>query len=258
MRAVSSPRLSRRLVRWSIGVAGLGGIVLVFALVPEQKQPGRAATGKPGSAKVARPVNLRVRPGERRAVDNVLDRFIPAGVGRRAMTRAWRLAGPELRAGSTLRQWRNDVSPIPYYPVAGKTFHDWTTLDAGPNFVEFALQVFPRRGSHLGAWAFSGLVVRRHSRWLVDRLYTAATYNTAGALTGPPDLIGGLVNSGAPSNRRGPGIGSGAWIVCSVVILLLILPAFLFSAFLWDGWPRRRGPNRPLPPLPMNVASRRR
>ena len=257
IRGVSSPRLSRRLVRWSVGVAGVGAIVLAFVLVPESNQPGMAPTGKPGSAKVARPVSLRVRPAERRAVDNVLDRFIPAGVGRRAMTTAWRLAGPELRAGSTLRQWRNDVSPIPYYPVAGKTFHDWKTLDAGPNFVEFAPLVAPRRGSHLGNWALSGLVVRRGSRWLVDRLYTAATYNMAGALTGPPDLIGGPVSSGAPSSRRGATTGFSAWIVCTVVIVLLIAPVFLLSAFLCDGWPRRRRPTRPLPPLPMSALSRR-
>jgi hypothetical protein len=254
---VSSPRLGRRLVRWSIGIAGVGGIVLAFVLVPESKQPGSAATGRPGSAKVVRPVSLRVRPAERRAVDNVLDRFIPAGVGRRAMATAWLLAGPELRAGSTLRQWRNDVSPIPYYPVAGKTFHHWKTLDAGPDFVEFGLLVAPRRGSHLGDWALSGLVVRRGSRWLVDRLYTAATYNMAGALTGPPDLIGGPVSSGAPSNRRGPSAGLVAWIVCASVLALLIAPVFLLTAFLRDGWQRRRRPTRPLPPLPVSAVSRR-
>jgi len=254
---VSSPRLCRRLVRWSIGVAGVGAILLVFVLAPESQQPDRAATGKPGSGQVVRPVSLRVRPAERRAVDKILDRFIPAGVGQRSMTTAWRLAGPELRAGSTLGQWRKDVSPIPYYPVAGKTFHNWKTLDAGPNFVEFALLVAPRRGSHLGDWALSGRVVRRGSRWLVDRLYTAVTYNLAGALTGPPDLIGGPVSSGAPSNRRGSSTGIGAWIVCVGVIALLIAPAFLLSAFLSDGWPRRRRPTRPLPPLPTSVLSRR-
>jgi len=252
---MSSPRLGRRLVRWSIVLAGVGATVLVFVLAPETKEPGKAATGKP--AKLARPVNLRVRPAERRAVDAVLDRFIPAGVGRRAMATAWRLAGPELRAGSTLRQWRNDVSPIPYYPVAGETFHDWMTLDAGPNFVEFALQVFPRRRSHLGAWSFSGLVVRRGSHWLVDRLYTAATYNRAGASTGPPDLVGGPVSSGAPSTRRSPSAGLVAAIVCTVVLVLLIMPALLFSAFLCDGRPWRRRPTRPLPPLPVSALSRR-
>lgn len=252
-----SPRLSRRLVRWSIGVAGVGAIVLVFVLVAERKQPGMAATGRPRSAEVVRSVSLRVRPAERRAVDGVLDRFIPAGVGRRSMTTAWRLAGPELRAASTLRQWRNDVSPIPYYPVAGTTFHDWMTLDAGPSFVEFAVKVFPRRGSHLGAWALSGVVVRRGSRWLVDRLYTAETYDPAGAVTGPPDLIGQPVSSGAPSNRRGLSSGFGAAILCAVVIGLLIMPAFLFSAFFWDSRPRRRRAIRPLPPLPTSALSRR-
>lgn len=230
-------------------------VVLVFVLVPEPKQPRAAATGKPGSAKLAQPVNLRVPPAQRRAVDKVLDRFIPAGVGRRSMTTAWRLAGPELKAASTLRQWRRDVSPIPYYPVAAKTFHNWVTLDAGPNFVEFALLVVPRHRSHLEAWALFGMVVRRGSHWLVDRLYTAATYNADGVLTGPADLVRRPVGSAGPPK---PALGRG-WllgVVCAIMVLFLYTPTFLFASFLRNRRLWRR-PNQPLPPLPTSALPRR-
>ncbi|HET7353795.1 MAG TPA: hypothetical protein VFJ11_07095 [Gaiellaceae bacterium] len=230
--------------------------MLLFVLVPEPKQPDAAATGRPGSAKLAQPVNLRVPLAQRRAVNKVLDRFIPAGVGRRSMTTAWRLAAPELKAASTLRQWRNDVSPIPYYPVAGKTFHNWETLDAGPNFVEFALLVVPVRSSHLDAWALFGVVVRRGSRWLVDRLYPAATYNRAGVLTGPADLVAGHVRSGGPASKAVLGRGWLLGIVCTIVLLFLFAPAFLFASSLRNRrmWRHR---NQPLPPLPTRVLSRR-
>jgi hypothetical protein len=255
MPRASSPRLGRRLVCCSIGVAGVGVVALVVVLVPEPKQPSAAATGKPGSAKLAQPVSLRVPLAQRRAVDKVLDRFIPAGVGRRSMTTAWRLAGPELKAASTLRQWRRDVSPIPYYPVAGKTFHNWVTLDAGPNFVEFALLVVPRHRSHLEAWALFGMVVRRGSHWLVDRLYTAATYNAAGVLTGPADLVTRPVGSAGPPK---PVLGR-EWllgVVCAIVLLFLYTPTFLFASFLRNRRLWRR-PNEPLPPLPASALSPR-
>jgi hypothetical protein len=227
----------------------VGVVVLVFVLVSGPKQPVTAATGKPGSAKLARPVNLRVRPAQRRAVDRLLDRFIPAGVGRRSMATAWRLAGPELKATSTLRQWRNDVSPIPYYPVAGKTFHNWVTFDAGPNFVEFGLLVFPRRTSRLDAWALFGVVVHRGSRWLVDRLYTAATYNRAGVLTGPADLVVRPLGPGRPLPKPVLGRGWLLGVVGAIVLLFLFTPAFLFASFLRNRRPWRH-PNQPLPPLP--------
>jgi hypothetical protein len=249
--SLSSPRVRRRLAWCSIGVTAAGAIALAFLLLPEPKQPSTTPTGKPGSAQVAQPTSVRVRPADRRAINKVLDRFIPDGVGRRSMTAAWRLAGPELKAGSTLGEWRKDVSPIPYYPAAGNTFHDWITLDAGPKYVEFALLLHPRRGARRGAWAFSGEVIRRGPHWLVNRLYTAATYNRAGAETGPPDIT---EQGGATAPAPKPALGRG-WligIICTILIVVAFTPTLLLALFLRDRLRRRHV--HPLPPLPLSVA----
>jgi hypothetical protein len=249
---LSSPRVRRRLTWWSAGLGVVLAIVLIFVLLPQPKQPTTAATGKPGSAQVYTPHTVHVSRAERRAIDKILDQFIPDGVGRRSMTAAWHLAGPELKAGSTLTQWRNDVSPIPHYPVGGTTFHNWQTIDAGKNYVQFALLVHPRHGSHLGAWGFSGEVVRRGSHWVVNRIYTAATFNQEGAETGP-DVTGGYASSNAPPSK--PKLGRN-WLFAIVYILLamlLVTPAVLFLAFLRDRARRHRRGAQPLPPLPRSA-----
>lgn len=254
---LSSPRLRRRLVWVSIGVAVVAAIVLTFLIVPEPKQPNLRATGKQGSAQVAPPVSVKVRPADRRAIDRILDRFIPAGVARRSMATAWRLAGPELKAGSTLTQWRHDDSPIPYYPVAGTTFHDWQPIDVGRNYVEFTLLAYPRHGSRLGAWGFSGEMVRHGSRWLVNRFYTAATYDQAGRQVGPSLTPG---QGGGGGGAVGSQLPRG-WLIVPIagvfgVLVLFPLGYFLVSAAR-DRRFRKRHEAEGLPPLPSGIAYRR-
>lgn len=254
MLRVSSPRLRRRIKWSSIVLAPVVVVVLVFVFLPEPKQPSTAATGKPGSAQVLKPVNRHVPRRDRLAIDETLDRFIPAAIGQRSMTTAWRLAGPELKAASTLGQWRRNVSPIPYYPVAGKTFDDWQTIDAGRNYVDFSLSVRPRPGSHLGSWTLKGEMVRRGSRWLVNRIYVSGTYSEAGAPTGPALDVGpGGGGKTAPPGHAALGFGWLVGLIASIGTLLLLAPALLFALFLRNRVRRRRNPPRPLPPLPARV-----
>ena len=247
---LSSPRLRRRLAWTAVGVGALAAIVVAFLFIPDPKQPNQLATGKPGSASVAPPVKVKVRPADRRAIDQVLDRFIPDGVGRRSMSTAWKLSGPELKSASTLEQWKHDATPIPYYPVGEKTFHDWETLDAGRNYVDFSILVFPRRRSHLGAWGFSGEMVRRGTHWLVNRFYTAATFNQAGKETGP------LVRAAEGDGGLAPGPSRLApeWLILPIVgtfgAALLLLLTFLLVTAHRDRGMRRRNATETLPPLP--------
>jgi hypothetical protein len=248
--ALTSPRLRRRLVRCSTGVAVASAIALAFLLLPQPKQRGPTAIGQPGPAQVARPVSTQVRPADRRAIDTTLDRFIPDGVGRQSMTTAWRLAGPEMKAASTLSQWRRDVSPIPYYPVGGRTFHNWTTLDAGPNYVDFGLLISPRRGIHRGSWGLLGEMVRRGPHWLVNNLYIAAAFNQAGVLTGPPDITGQL-GPPLPAAKAVLDLNWLIGLVSAILFAVAFTPTLLFCLALRNRLLRR--PPLPIPPLPRSV-----
>jgi hypothetical protein len=114
---------------------------------------------------------------ERRAINRTLDQFIPAALDGSSPATAWRLAGPDLKGGTTLSQWRHGTSPIPRYQPRGKTFHDWTTIDAGPGYVDFNILVHPRKGAKTtGSYVFAGSMLKRGGRWLVNGLYTTAIF----------------------------------------------------------------------------------
>ena len=81
---------------------------------------------------------------DRTKIDALLDRFIPAAVERRSAKTAWALAGPELRAYSSVAQWRAGNSPVPRYPARGTKFHYWTVVYVGKNEVLFNILLHPR------------------------------------------------------------------------------------------------------------------
>jgi len=186
----ASPRIRRRLV-WVVATAVLvvGGATIA-ALLPEHG-PKAPVAGTEGPAQLASAPNLHVGAADRREIDAALDRFIPAAVGRNDAAAAWALAGPELRASSSLAQWRRGDSPVPAYPVAGSTFHTWRTIDAGPRYVVFNILLHPKRGANLAAYEFSGEMVKSGRRWLVNRFYTIAVFNRVTKTTheiGPADF----------------------------------------------------------------------
>jgi hypothetical protein len=266
---LSSPRLRRRLA-W-LGAAGLvvGAIAAAVVLVPDHTAqtapPQNTAPPKhAASAQSARKtVSARrtshhvarhhgITPVDRRAINATLDQFIPDGVGQRSMATAWRLSGPELTAGSTLRQWRHDSSPIQYFPVAGKTFHSWRTLDSSRNSVDFDILVEPRPHTRYGSWVFSGEMIRRHSHWLVNRFYTTAEMQPVRGSRheiGPADFA---APAAAGVTTTGKARLSGIWLlaIAGVFGLALLFPLGFGVTSVVRNRRRRAGTDRALPPLP--------
>jgi hypothetical protein len=75
----------RTLPRLAAGLAG----VLVLQLAVS----GRAAA------------TLRMSATDRAAIGNLVDRFVKDAVLRRDLAAAWKLAGPDLRGGTTYKAW---------------------------------------------------------------------------------------------------------------------------------------------------------
>ena len=192
-------------------------------------------------------------PADRRAINATLDQFIPDGVGQRSMATAWRLAGPGLKSASTLSQWRHHSSPVPYFPVAGKTFHSWKMVDSSPNSVDFDILVEPRPHTRYGSWVFSGQMIRRHSHWLVNGLYTTAEMQPVRGSKheiGPADFSA-PASAGAPITT-GHGRLGGVWLLAIACILGLglMFPIAFGITTLVRSRVRRAGTDRALPPLP--------
>ena len=233
-------------------------IVLPIVLVRQPPQPSVAPPKNAPPAQVNHQ-SKHVSPATRRAVDALLDRFVPAALSHRSMATAWRLSGPQLTGGTTLRQWQNGTSPIPYYPVGGKTFHSWQTIDAGPGYVVFNLLVHPRHGVKVGSWVFSGEAVRRHSQWVVNRFYTIAVFRpptkTGRHEVGPADYQAATASAGNTTPPVSHGELGKGWIlvIVGIVGLVVLFPVGFFVASMARARRARKryesGRSRELPPL---------
>jgi hypothetical protein len=266
MRVVSSsPRVRRRLFRVGIALTAAGAIAGIAVGLHSPKQPNAApAKNAPPAQHLAK--QTRVTAKERRQINATLDKFLNASLDRSSPATAWRLAGPEMKSGSTLREWRAGTSPVPYFPTRENSFGGWETVDAGPNYVTFDhLLVHPKHGSNTSASIFAGEVVKSGSHWLVNRLYTIAVMKrptkTGTHQVGPQDYAAPSASSQGAPQTTGTTLGK-QWllIVVGLVGLALLFPLGFGIASVVRSRRRQkeylehRNRSRDLPPLPSSAA----
>lgn len=226
-----SPRARRR-IAWTAAATALVLVgVAVALLIPSKGVQNGAPTGPRQPAQLAAVTPGKVSPTDRRAIDRLLDRFLPAAMEGKNADLAWRLAGPELRSGSTLSAWRNGTSPVPAFPLKGSRFHDWQTIDAGAGYVIFNLLLHPSPGSKAATSVFSGEVVKTHGHWLVNRLYTIAIMPRITKTThevGPADFAAGVGSGPGFTPPKPPGNHSLRILpILGVLSLILLIPIAL-------------------------------
>jgi hypothetical protein len=262
MRVVpSSPRARRRFFRLGIALTVAGTITGLALALQSPKQPLSAPPKNAAPAQRATRAT-RVTRKERRAIDATLNEFLGAALDRSSPATAWRLAGPEMRSGSTLREWRAGTSPVPYLPTREKAFGGWEAVDAGPDYVVFDhLLVHPKRGAHTSASIFSGEVVKSGSHWLVNRLYTIAVMKaptkTGTHQVGPQDYAAPAASQGSSQTNRGT-LGKHWLIVIAGLVGLALLFPLGFGVVSAVRSRRRQSEyrehrSRDLPPLPRSL-----
>jgi len=267
MRLPDSPRTRRRLL-WTIGLGlPLAAVVAVFLLIPSHGPTASGPTGNEGPAQLAS-VGPRVRltPAVHRQIDAVLDRFLPAAMERKDEVAGWALAGPEMKAGTTLAAWRKGNTPVPYYRAKETTFHTWRTIDVGQGYVIFNLLVHPAKGWPLAPYVFSGEVVRQHGHWLVNRLYTIAIMNKPTKHNpmpeiGPADFAAGA-SPGAKGTPDSTEHSSRILPVLALFVAIALVPLLLGGVALRRArrWRRevQSSGRQQIPSLPARYRSRTR
>lgn len=259
----SSPRARRRFARLGIALALVGAVTGILVAVRGPKQPSASPARNAPPAQLVKQ-SRHVSAADRRAIDKTLDQFIPAALGGSSPRTAWRLAGPELKGGTSLREWRHGTSPIPYYPPRGKTFHSWTTIDAGPTYVDFDLLVHPQHGPKGSSQVFSGQMLKQGDHWVVNGLYTIAVFARPDKKgrheVGPADFAAGAAaqsSGGAPPPSGHSAALGKVWLlaIAGVIVLALLFPVgFAVVSVVRSRRARQqyqaRSDARALPPLP--------
>jgi hypothetical protein len=170
-----SPRAQRR-AWWAAGLLTLAGgfFVLQLALprggeLPDTSRPGRAQI-------VHTPRAVTLTPERRRAVNALLDEFVPAAVERKDPMRALALVTPAFRAGISRIDWAQGKLPVVPYDARGQRFHGWTLNYSLER--EISVDVLLRPGPHeqRGGLAFTAVFKQQGHNWLIDAFIPAASF----------------------------------------------------------------------------------
>jgi hypothetical protein len=258
LRLPDSPRARRRLA-WTSAAGVLVAVGLAVAiLVPSRREQDAAPTVDEGPAQVVTVARARLTAADRRQIDRLLDRFIPAGVARKDPAAAWALAGPEMRNGSSLANWRKGTTPIPFYPAKEPNFHHWKTIEVEERSAILNLLVHPVDPKKLGSWVFSIQVVKQRGTWLVNRIYTIAVMNPATRPATVTHELGPADYAAPPASNTSKSAGGGSHFgllpVLAILGLVLLIPLTLGGVALvrarrWRAAVRESGRTE-LPPLP--------
>ncbi len=174
MRTPLSHRLLLRIL-WTGGIAVVISIVGALALHGSGGASHAVSTSGPVATTTVRPARRRavpLRPG----VSTVVLKFVKTAVMRSHASRAsllegWRLTGPKLKQGTTLREWlagTSSVVPFPDGAIAPSLQID----SSGATDALLELALYPKGSTSVSAGVFM-IGLHRYgagssARWLVD------------------------------------------------------------------------------------------
>jgi hypothetical protein len=259
---LSSPRRRRRLI-WALLTPALLVAVVVAAIrvMPEAKEdPPEVWEDRSAINAAAQDITVKLRPKDRREVNEAIDVFINTAVKREQPARAYDVSTPNLRRQASREQWRRGDIPVYPYPAKGRRFHGWTINYSHRNHLNVDVLLMPSRNqATLGPVALTIDLRKIDDRWLVDSLFPIATFAPI-----PPQGNRGPVISTAdltpvPTAARPTGAdsrASHAWFLLPVGIIggiMVLVVGFVLLSVIRDRRARRRYErDRSLPPQPLS------
>ena len=219
---LASPRLRRRAFRVGLVLAVVVAGTLVSVVyrdtgtIVETSQHGRADLYVP-------PLPVDLAAAERREVIAIAARFVESAVARDHAERAFELAGPNLRNGTTVAQWRAGEIPVVPYPVGDAR---WKLAYSYADEIGLRVAVFPAAGVGARPMVFD-LTLRAFAagaerRWLVD------SWSPRGAGLGGPrprSSDGSPFRIDVPAASASTSLGA-AWLLfpAGLIALVLVVP----------------------------------
>lgn len=216
---LSSYRFRRRLL-WSAALVGTVAVGVTVSILFWNTGPLREETFSGGRADIYVPPKVaKLSASDRAEIVGIARRFMTTAVTRKDPGKAFELAGPSLRTGTTKAHWETGEIPVVLYPVdAARWRFDYTYAD------EVGLEVYawPEPDAGLRPMLFMVSMVavgkgeRRH--WVVDGFTPRG---------GRPDVLmqrrsGGSPLAAGPPERVAKR-ASAAWLLVLPATLLAIL-----------------------------------
>lgn len=191
----------------------------------------------------------------RRALNRLLDRFVPAAVERRDPAVAYELATPALRAGDTRRDWAGGDLPVPPYDARGTTFHEWVLRYSFADEVDIQLILMPSEREPGGPVAYDVNFKRVRGEWRIDAFMPEATFAREGEtarMLSVRDVNPDGPASGSVSRADKPRLGSIWFFVPGLLLLLPVAAAlgWVVREVRWNRRARAAAGSASLPDLP--------
>lgn len=220
----------------AVPVVIAGGIAGVIELVPAGKPlPRYSSSGPPTSVpsptvSALGPKQVPISSADRKAIDSLLDRFVPDAIERGDPGAAYDLATPSLRSEATRSEWRKGEIPgSTPYSARHVGFHDWSPNYSFRNEVSLDLQLEPSDPRTAGPTSFRIDVKRVGGQWLVDSIYTVRVLPPQVGPPPPEQTTSSPTSTQPAPNPLKSQISQKWWIVIGLAIgLVIMLPILLF------------------------------
>ena len=208
----------RRRAGWAgalvaVAVAAAAAVLLLPKGTPEHQ------TLRPGADVVTTPRAVKLTAERRRAIDELLDAFVPVAMERKKPLRALPLVTESFRSGVSREDWsRGDLPVFPYFP-RGEQFHTWRLNYSYPSEVSVELLFHPAPKESLGPLAVTAVFKQIGGRWLIDSFVSSASFapeRKAPKVVAHPDFS-------PQAEGRGKAQLSTRWLLVPAGVLALIV-----------------------------------
>lgn len=217
----SSPRRRRLTGRVVAALALAGAIAAAIALLPT-RSPADRPTASGGAAEFVRtPPSVPLTAARRRAIDSLLEQFLPNALERRNLGLVRTLVTPDFAAGVSDAEWRRGQIPVLPYKPRDHRFRGWVVNYSYANEVSLDVLVHPSAKEELGAIAFTAVVKREGDRWLINELVPTASFakeKKAPRILAQPDFQPNMVVGATHKSTL-----SATWLAVPAAVLGLIV-----------------------------------
>ena len=101
----------------------------------------------------------------------VARQFIKTAVARKHLAQAYKISGPQIVQGQSLKSWMTGNIAVPPYPVSDVDFAPMKIDYSYPKEALIEIALLPKQGASIKGQLFAMDLVKREGKWLVNGWY---------------------------------------------------------------------------------------